>query len=75
MCLQQKENCIANILAKAGTTKIVADVKLLRIYLDGKSSTVATWNNLTSNSYTLRIGKTANVTSGYTYRLETDVEV
>lgn len=70
-----KANCTVNVLGKAGTTKIVADVKLVRINSDGRTSTVATWNNLTSNSDTLRVGKTATVTSGYTYRLEADVEV
>lgn len=64
-----------NVLGKVGTSKIFADVKLRRIYSDGRSSTVATWNNLTSYSDTLRVGETATVTSGYTYRLEADVKV
>lgn len=70
-----KANCTLNVLGKAGTTKIVADLKLLRIYSDGRTATVATWNNLTSYSDTLRVGKTATVTSGYTYRLETVTNV
>ena len=36
---------------------------------------MATWNNLTSYSDRLRVGETATVTSGYTYRLEVDVNV
>lgn len=57
------------MLGKAATTKIVADVKLLRIYSDGRDLAVVTWDNLTFNSDTLRIEKTANATLGYTYRL------
>ena len=72
---ERKAESTLNVRGTSKTTKIIGHIRLYRINSNGGYSSIASWKNITSYGNSLKITKTSSITSGYTYRVEADIEV
>ena len=67
--------CSAKIVGLSGSSISGAQVYLDRVYSDGSTSRVATWNNPPISGTRLTFSDSRYVISGYTYRLTMEATV
>lgn len=72
---QRKAECTLDVRGTSKVTKITGDISLYRINSNGSYSNIASWKSITSYGNSLKVTRTSTITPGYTYRVESDIQV